>query len=122
MQGGEGTSMKTEEGWGSLISLIKWGAKSKNPFLKQLCKTVQFCALPLDILPAIMSFILVPELFCLFFFSFFGNCFCSKSGAISYKAQSQDEEALVRAAARLHMIFFNKSANILGRTLAFFGC
>ncbi|KAM7493378.1 hypothetical protein LguiB_027987 [Lonicera macranthoides] len=37
----------------------------------------------------------------------------SKSGAISYKAQSQDEEALVRAAARLHMIFFNKSANIL---------
>ena len=66
-----------------------------------------------------MSFILVPELFCLFFFSFFGNCFCSKSGAISYKAQSQDEEALVRAAARLHMIFFNKSANILGKLLLF---
>ncbi|KAM7490496.1 hypothetical protein LguiA_033417 [Lonicera macranthoides] len=37
----------------------------------------------------------------------------SKSGAISYKAQSQDEEALVRAAARLHMIFFHKNANIL---------
>lgn len=39
----------------------------------------------------------------------------SKSGAISYKAQSQDEEALVRAAARLHMIFENKNGNILGK-------
>ncbi|KAA8524335.1 hypothetical protein F0562_010758 [Nyssa sinensis] len=37
----------------------------------------------------------------------------SKSGAISYKAQSQDEEALVRAAARLHMLFVNKNVNIL---------
>lgn len=37
----------------------------------------------------------------------------SKSGSISYKAQSQDEEALVRAAACLHMIFVNKNANIL---------
>ncbi|KAA8526350.1 hypothetical protein F0562_008447 [Nyssa sinensis] len=37
----------------------------------------------------------------------------SKSGAISYKAQSQDEEALVRAAARLHMVFVNKNVNIL---------
>ncbi|XP_057508685.1 LOW QUALITY PROTEIN: phospholipid-transporting ATPase 2-like [Actinidia eriantha] len=37
----------------------------------------------------------------------------SKSGSISYKAQSQDEEALVRAAACLHTVFVNKSANIL---------
>ncbi|EYU20392.1 hypothetical protein ABFS82_01G016500 [Erythranthe guttata] len=37
----------------------------------------------------------------------------SKSGAISYKAQSQDEEALVRAAARLHMVLANKNGNIL---------
>ncbi|KAL0330404.1 UNVERIFIED_CONTAM: Phospholipid-transporting ATPase 2, partial [Sesamum radiatum] len=37
----------------------------------------------------------------------------SKSGDISYKAQSQDEEALVRAAARLHMAFVNKNGNIL---------
>jgi phospholipid-translocating ATPase len=37
----------------------------------------------------------------------------SKSGAVSYKAQSQDEEALVRAASRLNMIFFNRSTNIL---------
>ncbi|XP_010276647.1 PREDICTED: phospholipid-transporting ATPase 2 [Nelumbo nucifera] len=37
----------------------------------------------------------------------------SKSGAISYKAQSQDEDALVRAASHLHMTFFNKNANIL---------
>ncbi|KAL7250614.1 hypothetical protein ACSBR1_012609 [Camellia fascicularis] len=37
----------------------------------------------------------------------------SKSGSISYKAQSQDEEALVRAAAYLHMVFVNKSANTL---------
>ncbi|KAL6976134.1 Alanine aminotransferase 2 [Sarracenia purpurea var. burkii] len=37
----------------------------------------------------------------------------SKSGSISYKAQSQDEDALVRAAAGLHMVFVNKNANIL---------
>ncbi|KAL6524039.1 Alanine aminotransferase 2 [Orobanche minor] len=37
----------------------------------------------------------------------------SKSGEISYKAQSQDEEALVRAAARLHMVFENKNGNII---------
>ncbi|CAA0806700.1 Phospholipid-transporting ATPase 2 [Striga hermonthica] len=37
----------------------------------------------------------------------------SKSGEISYKAQSQDEEALVRAAARMHMIFENKNGNII---------
>ncbi|GFY99032.1 aminophospholipid ATPase 2 [Actinidia rufa] len=37
----------------------------------------------------------------------------SKSGSISYKAQSQDEEALVRAAACLHMVFVNKSADVL---------
>lgn len=40
----------------------------------------------------------------------------SKSGDILYKAQSQDEDALVRAAARLHMIFVNKNANILGKS------
>ncbi|KAF8409211.1 hypothetical protein HHK36_005285 [Tetracentron sinense] len=37
----------------------------------------------------------------------------SKSGAISYKAQSQDEDALVHAAACLHMVLVNKNANIL---------
>ncbi|CAL5206769.1 unnamed protein product [Lathyrus oleraceus] len=37
----------------------------------------------------------------------------SKTGDILYKAQSQDEDALVQAAAQLHMIFFNKSGNIL---------
>ncbi|KAI8006822.1 Phospholipid-transporting ATPase 2 [Camellia lanceoleosa] len=37
----------------------------------------------------------------------------SKSGSVSYKAQSQDEEALVRAASCLNMVFFNKNANIL---------
>ncbi|XP_059280312.1 phospholipid-transporting ATPase 2 [Lycium ferocissimum] len=37
----------------------------------------------------------------------------SKAGAISYKAQSQDEEALVRAAARLNMVFLEKKGNIL---------
>ncbi|KAL8107222.1 phospholipid-transporting ATPase 2-like isoform X1 [Apium graveolens] len=37
----------------------------------------------------------------------------SKNGGLSYKAQSQDEEALVRAAAQLHMIFSKKNANIL---------
>ncbi|GFP82872.1 phospholipid-transporting ATPase 2 [Phtheirospermum japonicum] len=37
----------------------------------------------------------------------------SKSGDIFYKAQSQDEEALVRAAARLHMVLGNKNGNIV---------
>ncbi|KAL3629997.1 Alanine aminotransferase 2 [Castilleja foliolosa] len=37
----------------------------------------------------------------------------SKSGDILYKAQSQDEEALVRAAARLHMVLGNKNGNIV---------
>lgn len=42
------------------------------------------------------------------------SAFFSKSGNILYKAQSQDEDALVNAAAYLHMVFVNKSANILG--------
>lgn len=37
----------------------------------------------------------------------------SKAGAVSYKAQSQDEEALVRAAAQLNMVFLEKKGNIL---------
>lgn len=37
----------------------------------------------------------------------------SKAGAVSYKAQSQDEEALVRAAARLNMVFVEKKGNVL---------
>ncbi|PNY03797.1 phospholipid-transporting ATPase 2-like protein [Trifolium pratense] len=37
----------------------------------------------------------------------------SKTGDILYKAQSQDEDALVQAAAQLHMVFFNKNGNIL---------
>ncbi|XP_047337355.1 phospholipid-transporting ATPase 2 isoform X2 [Impatiens glandulifera] len=37
----------------------------------------------------------------------------SKNGSISYKGQSQDEEALVRAAAQMHVSFINKSTNIL---------
>ncbi|XWS63438.1 hypothetical protein CRYUN_Cryun06bG0096900 [Craigia yunnanensis] len=37
----------------------------------------------------------------------------SKTGAILYKAQSQDEDALVNAAAQLHMVYVNKNGNIL---------
>ncbi|TXG55114.1 hypothetical protein EZV62_020370 [Acer yangbiense] len=37
----------------------------------------------------------------------------SKTGFILYKAQSQDEDALVHAAAKLHMVFVNKNANAL---------
>ncbi|MQL91339.1 hypothetical protein Taro_023957, partial [Colocasia esculenta] len=37
----------------------------------------------------------------------------SHSGAISYKAQSQDEDALVNAAACLHMVLLNKNGNEL---------
>ena len=43
----------------------------------------------------------------------------SSSGIVSYKAQSQDEEALVRAAASMHMAFVNKNSNILGMNLSF---
>lgn len=42
--------------------------------------------------------------------------FFSKCGNILYKAQSQDEDALVNAAAYLHMVFVNKNANILGES------
>ncbi|KAJ7549483.1 hypothetical protein O6H91_07G055400 [Diphasiastrum complanatum] len=38
---------------------------------------------------------------------------CSANGAISYKAQSQDEEALVNAAARLHVVLLSKRGNVL---------
>ncbi|KAL9230570.1 hypothetical protein vseg_005907 [Gypsophila vaccaria] len=41
----------------------------------------------------------------------------SKSGDIVYKAQSQDEEALVRAAACLHMVLVKKTGNILETNL-----
>eukprot|EP00268_Persea_americana_P027236 TRINITY_DN2667_c0_g1_i2.p1 TRINITY_DN2667_c0_g1~~TRINITY_DN2667_c0_g1_i2.p1 ORF type:complete len:1108 (+),score=144.64 TRINITY_DN2667_c0_g1_i2:417-3740(+) len=37
----------------------------------------------------------------------------SKSGAISYKAQSQDEDALVQAAAHLHMVLISKNGNTI---------
>ncbi|KAK6919103.1 P-type ATPase, N-terminal [Dillenia turbinata] len=37
----------------------------------------------------------------------------SKSGTISYKAQSQDEDALVNAAAHLHMALVSKSGNMI---------
>ncbi|KAJ8435694.1 hypothetical protein Cgig2_027284 [Carnegiea gigantea] len=37
----------------------------------------------------------------------------SKSGDIVYKAQSQDEEALVQAAAHLHMVLVRKNGNVL---------
>ncbi|CAK7322729.1 unnamed protein product [Dovyalis caffra] len=37
----------------------------------------------------------------------------SKTGAILYKAQSQDEDALVHAAAKLNMVFVNKNGNNL---------
>ncbi|KAG2282894.1 hypothetical protein Bca52824_054114 [Brassica carinata] len=37
----------------------------------------------------------------------------SKAGDIVYKAQSQDEEALVIAAAKLNMVFVGKNANLL---------
>lgn len=36
-----------------------------------------------------------------------------KNGNVMYKAQSQDEEALVRAAARSNMVLLNRSGNIL---------
>ena len=37
----------------------------------------------------------------------------SKTGAISFEAQSQDEDALVQATACLHMVFVSKDTNTL---------
>ncbi|CAN6454371.1 unnamed protein product [Victoria cruziana] len=37
----------------------------------------------------------------------------SKDGSVSYKAQSQDEEALVHAAAEMQMVLFNRLGNML---------
>ena len=45
---------------------------------------------------------------------FWGFSSDSKAGDIVYKAQSQDEEALVIAAAKLNMVFVGKNANLLG--------
>lgn len=40
--------------------------------------------------------------------------FFSGNGEIVYKAQSQDEEALVHAAAQLHMALISKNFSIAG--------
>ncbi|XP_057852337.2 phospholipid-transporting ATPase 2 isoform X2 [Cryptomeria japonica] len=37
----------------------------------------------------------------------------SANGTVSYKSQSQDEDALVNAAARLHMVLLKKTGNLL---------
>lgn len=50
------------------------------------------------------------------FFDSFAFIMCSKSGTISYKAQSQDEDALVNAASRLHMVFMSKNGNNVGKS------
>ena len=52
-------------------------------------------------------------LLCLFLWVFPSD---SKAGDIIYKAQSQDEDALVTAAAKLHMVFVGKNANLLGNS------
>jgi phospholipid-translocating ATPase len=44
----------------------------------------------------------------------------SSSGAILYKAQSQDEDALVNAASNLHMVLVNKNGNTAGRFITFY--
>jgi len=38
----------------------------------------------------------------------------SPSGSVFYKAQSQDEDALVNAAANLHMVLVSKNGNNAG--------
>jgi hypothetical protein len=49
------------------------------------------------------------------YFAYFFNL--SPSGAISYKAQSQDEDALVNAASNLHVVLVSKNGNNAGRFL-----
>jgi phospholipid-translocating ATPase len=59
-----------------------------------------------------------PHVLCSFLLSFI-LVLCatssSPSGSVLYKAQSQDEDALVNAAANLHMVLVSKNGNNAGR-------
>jgi phospholipid-translocating ATPase len=85
-------------------------------FLKvmTLCNTV----IPikrLDIHPS-DSFAHIFSSFLPFIFYSLPNAMASSpSGSILYKAQSQDEDALVNAAANLHMVLVSKNGNNAGR-------
>jgi hypothetical protein len=44
---------------------------------------------------------------------------CSAGGALFYKAQSQDEDALVQAAAQLQVLLCSKMGSVVGGYLLF---
>jgi hypothetical protein len=58
---------------------------------------------------AIMNVVSMCDLFVPYTFRNFSN-----DGTISYKAQSQDEEALVNAASNLNMVLTNKDSSSVG--------
>ena len=49
-------------------------------------------------------------------------CWRSENGSLKYQAQSQDEEALVRAAAQLGMVLSSKKGSSVGKHHAHFLC
>jgi hypothetical protein len=52
--------------------------------------------------------------FCSFFLIRYGMGWCSANGALVYKAQSQDEVALVQIAAQLQVLLCNKMGSAIG--------
>jgi hypothetical protein len=64
----------------------------------------------LDILHVQLAFV-----FILFLFSYpVWDGWCSAGGALVYKAQSQDEDALVQAAAQLQVLLCSKMGSVVG--------
>ncbi len=52
--------------------------------------------------------------FCSSFLIQYGMGWCSAGGALFYKAQSQDEDALVQAAAQLQVLLCSKMGSVVG--------
>jgi hypothetical protein len=52
--------------------------------------------------------------FCSSFLIQYGMGWCSAGGALVYKAQSQDEDALVQAAAQLQVLLCSKMGSVVG--------
>jgi len=50
---------------------------------------------------------------CSYFFIWYGMGWCIVSGALVYKAQSQDEDALIHAIVQLQMLLCSKMGSII---------
>ena len=90
-----------------------------SDFLLSWLFAIRLCLLKGDFLFLHVIYVLTFSYCCTLcgesFLGLFALITCSKSGTISYKAQSQDEDALVNAASRLHMVLMSKTGNTLGK-------